>query len=254
MLRSFDPGDPDDVANAQLHRVEPWQLALIAMNPEYVYWGPNEDYMSDGKGWGAPRQLARWAEAPALDDLNEVVHFYFSAGRGEAECPACKGDGYHPDSASVTQTFYPHMCARVGRLRAEAWHDRITEDEVAALVEAGRVPKGSTAAQVNAQQRTSGLVASHDAINRHILTKARLQRLGLPVDCPSCHGRGCVFTEEAARVTLTLWVLHPRKGVSRGVRVDPILQSDLPGVFAYLREAAARNAQRFAAIPGGGAV
>lgn len=253
MLRSYDPLDPEDVAQAQLHRIEPWQLALLAMNPSYVYWGPDEDAMADGEGWSSPWKVASWAEAPTLDDLNEVVHFYFSAGRDEAECPACKGDGYHPDSATVTQTFYAHMCERAGRPRSEAWHDRITEDEVAALIAAGRVPKGSTAAQVNAQQRTSGFLVGHDAINRHILIKTRLARLGLPVDCPTCHGRGRVFTTEDARVSLTLWVLHPRKGASRAMQVHTILQPDLPRVFAFLREAAARNAQRFAAIPEGGA-
>lgn len=250
MLRSYDPSDPDDVADATRHTLQPWQLALLAMNPPYVYWGPDEDYMADANaGWRSPMCVAGWADVLTLNDLNECVHFYFSAGRPTAQCPRCGGDGYHPESASVTQTFYPHMCEGAGRPRSEAWNDRITQDEVDALVAAGRVPAGSTAAAVNASQRTGGLLASHDAINRHILIETRLKRLGLPITCPGCGGRGEVFTTDVAQVTLTLWILHPRKGASRALRVDQILESDLPQVFAFLREAAARNAQRFAAIP-----
>jgi hypothetical protein len=42
-----------------------------------------------------------------------------------------------------------------------------------------------------------------------------------------------------------IWMLHPRKGCSRGVEVLEITESELPMVYAWLREAADRNAKRF---------
>jgi hypothetical protein len=45
-----------------------------------------------------------------------------------------------------------------------------------------------------------------------------------------------------------MWVLHPRKGCSRGVEVKNIKQNELPEIFKYLRSAADRNAERFGKI------
>lgn len=84
--------------------------------------------------------------------------------------------------------------------------------------------------------------------NRWILIKQRLQRLGMPQDCPTCKGHGHVFTGPA-RLDLTLWFLHPRKGCSRGVEVQDIQEQQLPEVYIYLRQAAERNAERFSLVP-----
>jgi hypothetical protein len=62
---------------------------------------------------------------------------------------------------------------------------------------------------------------------------------------------GYVYTEDTAHVNLVLWLLHPRKGCSRGVEIQRIQQEDLPEVFEYLRKAADRNAERFSKIPAG---
>ncbi len=62
-------------------------------------------------------------------------------------------------------------------------------------------------------------------------------------------GSGYVHTAPAAHVSLTLWWLHPRKGCSRGIEITNIEQGDLPAVFAFLRQAAERNAERFSKIP-----
>ncbi len=74
--------------------------------------------------------------------------------------------------------------------------------------------------------------------------------------CDACSLRGCdrcdegyVFTEERARLGLTLWVLHPRKGASRGVIVREIQQAELGDVYLVLREAARQNAEAFGGIP-----
>ena len=50
-------------------------------------------------------------------------------------------------------------------------------------------------------------------------------------------------------VSLVLWWTHPRKGCSRGLMVNNIQESELVSVFAFLKEAAKRNAERFGRIP-----
>ena len=66
--------------------------------------------------------------------------------------------------------------------------------------------------------------------------------------CPTSEGHGNLFTGPAY-LTLVLWVLHPRKGCSRGVEVNHIEQDELPAVYSYLRQAAERNATRFSLVP-----
>lgn len=42
---------------------------------------------------------------------------------------------------------------------------------------------------------------------------------------------------------------HPRKGCSRGIEVQNVQESELPEIFAWLRQAAERNAERFSRLP-----
>jgi hypothetical protein len=135
------------------------------------------------------------------------------------------------------------------------WRDRITQDEVEALAERDRLfnymKKGDpipSAAVVNAAQGR-GAFLGHDGINRCILIEQRCKRFGIPLHCETCDGSGYVYTAPKAHVNLILWYLHPRKGCSRGVEVRGIKQAQLPEVFAYLRKAAKRNADRFGKIP-----
>lgn len=244
----------------------PWQLALLAANPSYVHWGPHEDYMwKKGEGWDSPLTYATWAEFGPwkLDELNECANFYFHIERDSKDCPQCRGNGYHPSAQKIVGTFYRHMCHEAGEPPSAAWHDKITQDEVQALVDAGRLHDFThdfipgegwkskvpavvpTAAEVNSAQHGRGF--GHDAINRHILTAQRIKReLGLEDHrCPHCEGHGYVYTAPEPRVCLTLWWMHPRKGASRGIEVSSLTREDLPAVQAFLKEAAARNAERF---------
>lgn len=317
-MRTYDPTDEDDVTEAARLKAEPWMLDALALNPEYVFWGPDEDYMACGKdaGWRSAVEIASWAEMGfALDDLNEVVHFYFEVDRASKTCETCGGTGYHRDALWVSESFYRHsspftlpdrreieskaILQRFGSVFHEPlgrcaypseevldrygpefrafcermhtrghWNDDITQDEVEALVAAGRLrdfthefvpgagwqPKANSgvpsADDVNKSERIGTITGSHDGINRHILIKARLARFGVPHQCETCEGHGYVFTADAAILRLVLWVLHPRKGASRGVRV-PVQRHELPAAFEYLREAAKRNADRFSKLPQG---
>lgn len=241
-MRYYDKDEAEPL-NAQ-----PWQLDLLHMNPSYNSWGPHEDYMwKEGGGWDSAILCKTWSEfGPwGLDDLNEVVNFYFSVRRQSEDCTVCGGNGYHKNAQVVVNSFYAHMNAQ-----GEHWNDNITQDEADALIAEGRAPAGSTAEIINAQNRPGARgMMGHDAINRGILTSARLKRLGIPSTCECCGGNGYVYTAPSAQVSLTLWFLHPRKGCSRGVEVDLIEQAELPAVFRFLREAAARNASRFSKLP-----
>jgi len=144
------------------------------------------------------------------------------------------------------------------------WHDKITQDEVEALVASQRLSgvweydkeakewkkkadaKQWTAEEVNANQHIKGRgFLGHDGINRSILIEARCKRLGLPYMCDECKGNGSVPTAPGGHVNLVLWWLHPRKGASRGIEVQNIQEAELPEIFAFLKQAAVRNAQRF---------
>lgn len=260
-MRDFDESEVEEL------NAEQWQLDLLKLNPEYVHWGPHEDYMwNEGEGWQGRVIVGSWAEFGPwhLDGLNECVNFYFSVNRADEGCRSCGGNGYHPDAQKIVNSFYEHQCASVGLPRSEAWNDKITQDEVQALVDANRlidftsvfIPGEGwkrkdqhsvpTAEEVNEWQR--GRYLGHDAINRHILIEARTKRLGIPRTCPECNGSGRIFTAPKAHASLTLWWLHPRKGCSRGIEVSRIEESDLPAIFKFLSDAADRNAERFSKI------
>lgn len=243
-MRYFDAEDAEKI------NAKPWQLDLLKMNPEYISWGIHEDYMSSGVSWDAPITAASWKDFGPweLNDLNECVNFYFNIIRSSEECDVCNGNGYHPVSQHIVNGFYTHM-----NDRGDNWCNQITQDEVDVLMASNCLwdfthgkPEGFVPTAYDVNNSRNPLV--HDAINRNILTKTRLNRLGLPVTCPKCDGDCIVYTEENATVSLNLWMLVPRKGCSRGVEVSNIVEDDLPEVFEFLRKAADRNAARFSGI------
>jgi len=133
------------------------------------------------------------------------------------------------------------------------WRDKLDQSDVDALVAEGRlgihadgkwthVPR--IAADVNAEQHKGG-ISGHDAINQHIVVGHRTQKYGIPRDCPDCNGTASIYTEEKGYLSLVLWMIHPRKGASRGIEVNRIQQEDLKGICKFLREGAQRNEERF---------
>lgn len=248
-MRSY-PDDEWDLKELNRLNAETWQTDMLRLNPDYTSWGPGEDYMASTKdeGWGASKVHATWAEFGPwhLDDLNELVHFYFEVNRENMECPSCRGSGYNPETEKISEAFY-NLDRRSDLTR---WCDEITEDEVQALWAENRLKFNyktmPTAAQVNADQNVRGAgFRSHDAINRGILIEARAKRLGVWGLCPECSGRGRVYTAPTATLGITLWLLHPRKGCSRGVRITAIERTDIPSVLEYLKTAAERARERF---------
>lgn len=239
------PKEDDQEELADLNAA-PWMVAALRLNPEYVHWGPYEDYMCDTKaGWGAPVFKNGWAEMAgwAIDELNELVNFYFEISRNSEECATCAGECYNPATAAISRSFYDfdHTGLR--------WCDAITQDESDMLWDKGRLRmrfnERPFADVVNAYEKQHSI---HDAINRMMLIEHRATRQGVYGWCDTCKGSGRTFTESAAHLNLILWFIHPRKGASRGVEVKNIQKDDMPQVVAYLKQAAERNAARFAAI------
>lgn len=236
--------------------VDPWMVDQLRLNPTYVSWGPDEGCMVvNGDGWDSSLGFDSWPACDlCLNDLNEVVNFYFFLHRATSPCPTCtldgeaQGSGYNPETARLAASFYQSSCPPGVR----AWGNQITGDEVRMLLVERRLwewrgqDPERVVDEVNARQ-SRGLV--HDAINLHLLIEHRAKRLGIYGLCPTCNGVGAAWAEDLGHLGLCLWLLHPRKGASRGVEVKDVRQEDLPAVYAFLHQAAERNAQRFVAVP-----
>jgi hypothetical protein len=226
----------------------------------------------DGKGWGSPQELESFSERWGLNDLNELVNFYFEINRKNHKCPHCDGEALNPATKQISDDWYDFE--NTGR----KWNDKITDDEVYELLKHNRLSdftdyKGyydedlqkwlgwvggervevapptpeqiPSAEEVNRRERGRGM--GHDAINRWICIKQRAKRLGVYGKCEHCED-GVIYDEPEARVALQLWFLHPRKGASRGVYIKNIKENEVPDVIAYLKEAAERNANRFSKL------
>lgn len=249
-MRKFNSSDPDDVLELEKLNAQPWQIELLTYNPSYVSWGPEEDYMQVKDGWNGAIIYDSWKSfGPwGLDELNELVNFYFSIDRNPIDCVDCNQSGYSPEAKKISDDWYDFD--DTGR----KWCYNITDDEVDALIESSRLNnlvhelgRKPTANEVNVWARTER--PGHDSLNHCICVRQRCKRLGIELYCPTCQGSGHIYTSPTAVVALTLWMLHPRKGCSRGVLINNIDQADLPNIFKYLRDAADRNQNRFSKIP-----
>jgi hypothetical protein len=243
-MRNY-PTDEYDLKDLARMNAPAWMVEQLKLNPVYTCWGPYEDSMGDKTaGWRAPIISSGWKDGKiTLNDLNEVVNFYFQVERAQTACTACDESGYNPETKVISDTFYSFENRRL------RWSDKITQEEVDHLWDKERLhqyKEKPTAAQVNRDENGRGM--GHDGINRCYLIEFRAKSEGVWGYCPQCEGHCYTFTEPTAHLNLVVWLLHPRKGCSRGVEISYIEQADLPDVYAWLREAAARNAQRFSAL------
>ncbi len=247
-MRSYDPNDKYDVEELEKLNAEPWMVECLSLNLSYTSWGPGEDDMPTERvifnsTW---EDFGPWN----LDELNECVNFYFKLERASRECEPCDKSGYNPETHQISEDFYDFPGT------GWRWVDKITQDEVDVLVKAGRLnvrkPTEKVLAETvnaaNSGRRSFSHDLCHDAINRSILIEARARRLGVWGKCVHCQGAGYGYVEPSAKLALVLWMLQPRKGLSRGVAVAEIKQEELPVVTAWLGTAAKRNAKRFARV------
>lgn len=241
------PKEPYELDNlARLNAAE-WQIAQLSRNPEYVFWGVGEDYMDmphiDG-GWNGSIIASDWSsfDIKEPNELNEIINFYFAIERDNVKCEHCDGTGHNPATKVISDGFYDfdHNGTR--------WCEKITDDEVDALWAHHRLHQFKTKPTANEVNTAEIKGFVHDGINRIILIETRAKRLGVYGHCEHCEGHGYIFTVPNARLELNLWIIHPRKGAARGVRIETIQEHELPEVLATLREAAQRNAERFSKL------
>jgi hypothetical protein len=130
------------------------------------------------------------------------------------ECQACDRSGYNPETKQISDDWYDFP--RSGR----RWVHNITQDEVQALVDAGRLydfthelkegsgwilkdpPVIPTAEQVNEWSKHG---FRHDSINHHICVETRAKRLGVWGKCPICEGNGEVYFNEEIQAKRDAW-------------------------------------------------
>lgn len=220
-----------------------WMVDALKLNPDYNGWGNGEGYMTEkGNGWGVSSRIDTIEELWELDEFNELVNFYFSISRESEPCNTCDQIGYNHETTRIYKDWYDfdNTGAR--------WCNNITQDEVDALWREGRLKfdfkEKPTAEQVNSWRNGHG----HDAINHHICVKQRAERLGVYGLCGKCDGKGYIFTEYKAKLKLQMWILHPRKGASRGLLLTNIEKDELPVVIEYLIKARDRNHERFSKL------
>lgn len=264
-----------------------WQIELLKLNPEYCCWGPYEDYMyKEGEGWDSRIIFKFWKDFGPweLNNFNECANFYFEINRESIECSICNGTGLNEATRKLSDSWYSFdkqdwkSYGANRRYNNAAWQYHLTEIEVESLVKAGRLndlmdkwytydetlnkwayrddnlktwieinsaPIFPSPEVVNERTKTG---MGHDAINQCIAVKARAEYLGVYGHCEHCGGKGNIFIESNASVSLILWMLHPRKGCSRGIEIKDIQQNDLKEVKEFLILAAKRNAERFSKI------
>jgi len=274
--------DKYDIEDLKNLNAEDWQIECLKKNPNYVYWGNFEDYMcKDSGGWDSRVNADTITEGLwSLDELNEVVNFYFEVTRESEPCEHCDQSGYNPETKKIKDSWYSFDNSEwvyIGnkRYNSQAWQYCLTEIEIEALVKAGRLtdlikincsfnkeenkwygwidgvrqeiekPEYPTPDKVNEWAKHG---FGHDAINQSICVEARAKHLGVYGYCEYCDGKGYNYITDKARLGLQLWFLHPRKGCSKGVYIKDIKQEELSKVIEYLKEAAQRNADRFSRL------
>lgn len=149
--------------------------------------------------------------------LSEVWIGYRNPWRHYAGPCECDGTGQNPATKQIGDEWYDH-----GGDGSKRWCYAITQDEVDALVEAGRLhdltstfTPGSgwakdpakphpTAEQVNAWAQ-SERIFGHDAINRWICVETRAKRLGVYGVCEKCGGEGIVWATPEAKAASEAW-------------------------------------------------
>lgn len=175
---------------------------------------------------------------PLTSDTPAVREF---AERNVAHAPDFYGTGIFAVAREAT---------RLADLWNGQWSHHVNADDVAALVEAGRLydfthtwvkgggwhpkdpPVVPTPEQVNEAAIRSFMV--HDAISASVAVRARCEREGVSELCAACAGQGDVSTEEQ-RAAYEAWTsTEPPTGdgwqlwetVSEGSPISPVFDSD----------------------------
>ncbi|WP_329126128.1 hypothetical protein [Streptomyces sp. NBC_01353] len=125
-----------------------------------------------------------------------------------------------PEFYGTGETAIVCEAQRIAELFNGLWCHHLSQDDVDALVAAGRLysfthtwnrehgwqkiepPVVPTAAQVN-EWSLRGM--GHDGINASVAVQARCEREGFPLECPSCHGYGSAEAYAGQRAEAEAW-------------------------------------------------
>lgn len=252
---------------------EGWMIDLLQCNPSYVHWGPHEDYMaSDNTGWFSRVIVPSWDDFEFdLSDYNECVNFYFELSRKETQCPNCKGTGlteyanliqlsFDKDTTIFTNDDQSKTVLNIVYKELGRYHPLYKFCQDMILDPDGYWGKENTLNQREIEYLDNKLTdwrenTHNKVVNRlssstgFLFAQERCKDWNIEFLCPTCEGSGYVAAENSqCKVSLILWILHPRKGASRGVKVEDIQEENLPEIFEYLKLAQERNDQRFSKI------
>ena len=174
------------------------------------------------------------------------------------ECKACGGTGYNTQTRVLADAFYDHDHNGQNR-----WCDKLVQEEVDALVEAGRLRKfrsedrtwetvPRTAEEVNAANAPGGRSFGemyHDGVNRWILIETRAKRLGVYGQCKVCGGNGYYYCSDDYMQKAEEWeCIKPPAGDGYQLWETTSEGSPVSPVFATIEELcewAAGNATTF---------
>jgi hypothetical protein len=171
--------------------------------------------------------------------LKKVWKGYINIYPYPPKCEACDGSGYNPETKRIADDFYSYSSST-----GEGWCNSITQDEVEALVKAGRLWE-FTRRPVNKEQEEYMPTAEevnkwnhrglgHDAINRGYLIETRAKRLGVYGYCYICEGEGVLKFNERLQKLYDDWQEYePPTGdgyqlwetCSEGSPVSPVFSS-----------------------------
>ncbi len=86
------------------------------------------------------------------------------------------------------------------------WMHHINEDDVKALVEAGRIPMRDDRMPTPEEVNLGYLLGmGHDSINAYVVCNAEAKRLGLETSCPDCGGRGYNYPSKEVEEAAEAW-------------------------------------------------
>lgn len=259
-LRSINDSDLLDF------NAKDWQLKALHYNPNYVYWGNNEDYMSSGSGWSEPLNISSYSDFSfELDELNELVNFYFFIYKDTKQCPDCEL-GYSKEYEEERSIYYNRpfyeLCPKQKRILVENGRVFVEKQKFykknnkwflnsVEIKEPSYLWNDSWAfypEYKNIKSSKAKKIATFfgDAIDSHLIIKAALAD-GVDHVCNTCNGKSKLAISDC-KLGLQLWFLHPRKGCSRGVKIELILEDDLPKAISFLKKAKERNNERFSKL------
>ena len=242
---SHYPGDTLAKRLVEWIMPEPWMVECLRMNPNFLVWGPYDDYMNKDDGGGYDNRIIyeTWKDFGPweLDDYNEVVNFYFEIERKTEVCKSCEKSGLNKNAKTLfdawesnDKTIFEHY---------------LTQIEVKAFWEHNFLKKifkvEPTSEQIFAWSKTR---LGKKELDYWLWCEIPTITDGYFSNCKNCKGYGRNFTEPETKLGLVLWVLHPRKGASCGIHIKQIRKNELPDVIDFLQRAAQRNSERFSKV------